>query len=91
VHDPQVGANGIQGIADAYRGRLAAMVDVDEQILPRCTPEDIERQVEAIVRLVGDRRGGVGLYACPSEDVPFRNIEAICLAWERWRRVGHGG
>lgn len=82
-HDPQVGACGIDGIAQAYNGKMCAMVDIDEQIMPFCTPDDIDAQVREIVTKVGTPDGGLMLYASPTEDVPLENIEAICAAWER--------
>lgn len=82
LHDPQVRANTVQGIARAYRGRLCALVDIDEQMLPFCTPEEIHEQVREVVRAVGAPEGGLMIYAEPSHDVPLENIEALCTAWE---------
>jgi len=83
IHDPQVRANTIDGIAEAYRGKLCAMVDLDEQMLPFCSPGDIELQIKEIVEKVGSPEGGLIIYAIPSEDVPLENIEAICSGWEK--------
>lgn len=87
-HDPQVRANGIDGIAHAYGGKLCAMVDIDEQMLPFAQPAEIEAQVREIVEKVGRPEGGLMLYACPSADVPLVNIEAICTGWERCSAPG---
>ena len=84
-HDPQVRANGIDAIAENYKGKLCALVDIDEQMLPFCTPGDIDDQVREIIDKVASPEGGLVLYACPSEDVPLQNIEAICVAWENNR------
>lgn len=83
-HDPQVGACGIEAIARAYKGKLCALVDLDEQVLPFCTPGEIHEQVRRVVAEVGSPEGGLMLYACPSADVPLANIEAICTAWEKY-------
>ena len=83
-HDPQVGACGIDGIAQAYRGKLCAMVDIDEQMLPVWTPREIDRQVREIVDQIGSPAGGLMLYVCPSADVPLENIDVVCRAWERY-------
>ncbi len=32
---------GIDGIRNAYRGKLCALVDIDEQMMPVCSPEDL--------------------------------------------------
>ncbi|MBU4212326.1 MAG: hypothetical protein KKD33_07065 [Verrucomicrobia bacterium] len=86
LHDPQVGANGIDAIARAYKGRLCAMVDIDEQRLPLWTPNEVEAQVREIVQKVATPEGGLMLLACPTEDVPLENLEAICTAWEKHGR-----
>jgi uroporphyrinogen decarboxylase len=83
-HDPQVRAGDVAGIARAYRNKLCAMVDIDEQTLPFSTPAEIEAQIREIITRVGLPQGGLMLYACPSADVPIENIEAICTAWERY-------
>ncbi|NQT94066.1 MAG: hypothetical protein HQ559_14990 [Lentisphaerae bacterium] len=88
IHDPQVRANGIDAIAETYNGKLCAMVDIDEQMLPFCTPQDIDDQVREIIAKVGSPEGGLILFACPTEDVPLENIEAICVAWENYRLPG---
>lgn len=82
-HDPQVRACTIDGIAQAYNGKLCAMVDIDEQMLPFCTPQDIDNQVREIFTKIGTLQGGLMLFACVTADVPLENIEAICTAWER--------
>ena len=87
-HDPQVRACGINGIARAYGGKLCAMVDIDEQMLPFVSPVDIHEQIHEIVQKVGRPEGGLMLYACPSADVPLENIDAICTAWEKYCAPG---
>ncbi len=84
LHDPQVRANTLGGIAKAYRGKLCALVDIDEQMLPFCTPEEIRQQVKDVVQTVGSPQGGLMIYAIPSHDVPLENIEALCTAWEEF-------
>lgn len=82
LHDPQVRANTLEGIARAYKGRLCALVDIDEQMLPFCSPQDIHDQIGEVVRMLGAPEGGLMVYAEPSYDVPLQNIEALCSAWE---------
>ena len=84
LHDPQVRANTIEGIAKHYRGRLCALVDIDEQMLPYGTPDEIEAQVREVAESVGTPDGGLMLYAIPSSDVPLENIEALCHAWRKY-------
>jgi len=84
IHDPQVRANTVEGIARAYSGRLCALVDIDEQMLPCCTPEDIFAQMKQVREQVGSPDGGLMIYAIPSADVPLENIEALAASWERY-------
>jgi uroporphyrinogen decarboxylase len=81
-HDPQVRANTMRGIEKAYKNRLCAMVDVDQQMLPFCTPQDVRDQIKEIAEVMGSPQGGLQIFAAPSADVPLENIEAICDAWE---------
>ena len=83
IHDPQVRANTIDGIAEKYNGKLCALVDIDEQMLPFCKPADIDAQFEEIVHKIGSPKGGLMIYAIPSKDVPLENIEALCSSWEK--------
>jgi uroporphyrinogen decarboxylase len=91
VHDPQVRANTIDGIARAYRGKLCANVDLDRQMFPFCTPDDIWQQVEEAVTKVGTPQGGLMLAAAVyGADVPLENIEALCAALEHFRGGSSG-
>jgi uroporphyrinogen decarboxylase len=86
VHDPQVRANTLDGIARAYKGRLCANVDLDRQMFRFCTPDDIWRQVEEAVRKVGSPDGGIMLAGSVWDaGVPLANIEALCASMEQFR------
>ncbi len=82
IHDPQVRANTVEGIAKSYKGKLCALVDIDEQMLPFCSPKEINRQVKEVAARIGSPEGGLMIYAIPSQDVPLENIEALLNAWE---------
>ena len=84
IHDPQVRANTVERIAEVYSGRLCALVDIDEQMLPYCSPRDIFVQIKQVRDMVGTREGGLMIYAIPSADVPLENIGALAAAWERY-------
>jgi len=84
LHDPQVRANTIDGIHKAYKGKLCALVDIDEQMMPVCTPDEIKNQIKEIVDKLGDRKGGLMIFAAPTPDVPVSTIEAICDGWEQY-------
>ncbi len=84
IHDPQVRPNTVEKIAEVYSGRLCALVDIDEQMLPYCSPEDIFVQVKKVRDSVGTSEGGLMIYAIPSSDVSLENIEALAAAWEKY-------
>ena len=86
VHDPQLRANTIDGIARAYKGKLCANVDLDRQMFRFCTPDDIWRQVDEALRQVGSPEGGIMLAGSVWDaGVPLANIEALCTALEQCR------
>ena len=84
MHDPQVRPNTIDGIQKHYKGKLCAAVDLDEQMLPFCSPQDIHRQIREIVEKIASPDGGLVIYAIPSQDVPLENIDAIFTGWEKY-------
>jgi hypothetical protein len=83
VHDPQLRANTLDGIARAYRGKLCAQVDLDRQSFPFLGPAELRRQVKDVVDVLGDPQGGLMVLASVSAaDVPLPNIRALCEAME---------
>jgi len=85
VHDPQLRANTLDGIARTYKGRLCADVDLDRQGFPYMTPGEIRQQIREVVRVMGDAQGGLMLLAAVyGNDVPLDNIRAICDGMEEF-------
>jgi len=83
VHDPQLRANTLQGIARAYKGKLCANVDLDRQSLPFVTPQEIREQIKEVVDSMALPEGGLMVLAAVyGKDVPLGNIAAICEAME---------
>jgi hypothetical protein len=83
VHDPQLRANTVDGIAREYKGKLCAQVDLDRQSFPFLDPRGLRRQVKEVVDVLGDPQGGLMVLASISAaDVPLANIEALCEAME---------
>ena len=84
-HDPQVSANTIPGIKQAYGGKLCVRIRLDPQALPFCKPEDVREMVREIVETLGAPEGGLWLdtnLCCT--DIPMEILEAICLAYEEF-------
>ena len=48
-------------------------------------PEDIDAHVREVVEKLGMKEGGLWLSAECGPDVPLENIEAICIALEKYR------
>ncbi len=85
ILNPQVRANGLEGLARECKGKLCVDLDLDRQLFPFCTPAEIDRHVRECVEALGAKEGGLGLKAEMGPDVPLENIEAICTAVERYR------
>jgi hypothetical protein len=85
VINPQVRANGLDGLVRACKGKVCVDLDLDRQLFPFCTPADIDAHVRGAVEQLGSPRGGLWLRAECGPDVPLDNIEAICTALERYR------
>jgi uroporphyrinogen decarboxylase len=85
MHDPQFRANTLEGIARAYKGKLCINLDMDRQMFPFCSPADIRDQVKQAVETLHSPEGGFMIFASVSgHDVPLRNIEAMCEAFEEF-------
>jgi uroporphyrinogen decarboxylase len=82
VHDPQLRANGLTDITRTYKGKLCINLDLDRQSFPFLTPGQLRDQVASVVDALYDSRGGLMLLAAIYGDIPFRNIAALCEAFE---------
>jgi len=85
VLNPQIRANGIDGLVQMCKGKVAVNLDLDRQLFPFCTPEDIHEHIKETVVKLGSKEGGLMLSAECEPDVPLENIEAICQALEKYR------
>ena len=85
VHDPQFRANTLEGIRRAYKGKLCAMVDLDQQeILPFGSPIEIDKHIREIVERLNYPEGGLMIYVEIQRTCPLENIEAIFEALEKY-------
>ena len=83
VHDPQLRANTLDGIAKVYKGRICIDLDLDRQMFPFCNPSDIEQLVRRCVEKLYLPEGGLMMKGEIGPDVPLENIEALCQAMEK--------
>jgi len=85
MHDPQLRANTLEGIARAYKGKVCATVDLDRQSFAFLTPSQIRDQVQEVVDVMHDPAGGLMISGSVwGADVPLANIEALCAAVEEF-------
>ena len=84
VVNAQVGANGMENLAEACKGKVCLDLDLDRQRLPFWHPDDIDTHVREAVEILGRPEGGLWLTAEIGDDVPLENVEAVCTALERY-------
>jgi uroporphyrinogen-III decarboxylase len=90
VVNPQIRANGVEGLARECKGKICMNLDLDRQMFPFCSPSDIDTHVREVVEKLGSPEGGLWLSAECGPDVPLANIDAICAAVERYRGMYSG-
>ena len=83
VVNPQVRANGLDGLVEVAKGRVAIDLDLDRQLFPFATPSELDDHVGEAHEALRSDAGGLTLYAEIEPDVPLENVEAICTALER--------
>lgn len=85
VINPQFRANGLDELVDVCKGKVCVDLDLDRQLFPFCTPDDIDTHVRRSVEALGTPEGGLWLKAEVDDGVPIENIEAICAALMKYR------
>jgi uroporphyrinogen decarboxylase len=81
AHDPQFRANTLDGIEKHYKGKMCINLDLDRQMFPFCTPNDIREHVKVSLDRLHMPEGGLSM-SCDVNDprTPLENIEAMCEA-----------
>jgi uroporphyrinogen-III decarboxylase len=88
IINPQIGANGLDNLVTACKGRVCVMLDLDRQnILPFGSPQEVMDHVRETVEKLGSPSGGLMLLGECQPNVPLANIEALCQAMEQFRIV----
>ncbi len=82
VLNPQIGANGVQGLREAALGKVAMDVDLDRQSFPFFSPSEVEDHIREVHHGLHLPQGGLMLHAECEPDVPLKNIQAICRTLE---------
>jgi uroporphyrinogen decarboxylase len=82
IINPQIRANGLAGLQRVAKGKVAIHVDLDRQLFPFATPDEIRRHIREIVGGLYMPEGGLMVHAECEPDVPLENIETICQTVE---------
>ena len=85
VINPQIRANGLDNLVDMCKGKVCVDLDLDRQLFPFCTPQEIDDHIRESVEKLGSPEGGLWLKAEIGDDVPLDNVDAICTALEKYR------
>ena len=77
--------NGIDWIADKFRGKICVDLDIDRQsITPYGTPAQIDALIREEVSKIGTREGGLTMIYGLYPGVPLENVKALMDAMEKY-------
>ncbi|MCU0503962.1 MAG: hypothetical protein MUC51_19760 [Anaerolineae bacterium] len=81
--NPQIRANGLDGLVKMAKGHVALHQDLDRQLFPFATPSEIEDHIGEVFEALYLPEGGLMLHAECEPDVSLDNIETICRVLEK--------
>ena len=87
ILNPQIRANGLAGLQEVARGKVAINQDLDRQLFPFVTPSGIEDHIGEVFEGLYLEQGGLMLLAEVGPEVPLENVDAICRTFERLCRL----
>lgn len=77
--------NGVDWIADKFKGKLCVELDIDRQkITPHGTPQQIDELILEEVSKIGTREGGLCMVYGLYPEVPLENVKAVMDAMEKY-------
>lgn len=80
--NPQVRANTLEGLVDVCRGKICVKLDLDRQLFPFATPDQVREHIHECKDALYLPEGGLMLNAECAPDVPVPVIRAICETLE---------
>lgn len=80
--NPQIRANGLPGLQQAAKGKLAINLDLDRQLFPFASKWELQDHVATAYKALHMPEGGLELHAEFEPDVPLLNIETVLTALE---------
>jgi hypothetical protein len=78
ILNPQIGANGLDGLERVAKGKVCISLDLNRQLFPFLDPAGIREHIVGAVERLSLPAGGLMLSAECGPDVPLDNIRAIC-------------
>lgn len=83
VLNPQIRSNGLEGLRECAKGKVALKQDLDRQLFPFATPSQVEDHIGGVFEGLYEREGGLMMYAEIEPDVSLENVERICTVLEK--------
>lgn len=83
VLNPQFRSNGLKGLREIAKGRVALDQDLDRQLFPFATRGQLEDHICEVYEELQMPEGGLMLLAECGPDVPLESIDLICATFER--------
>ena len=80
--NPQIRANSLQGLRDVAKGKVAICLDLDRQLFPFATPDQLRDHVREAHDALAMPEGGLMLSLEIGPDVPLENMDALFSAVE---------
>jgi uroporphyrinogen-III decarboxylase len=82
IVNPQIRANSLRGLEKVAKGKVCIRLDLDRQLFPFATPEQVKAHIKEAVDRLNLPQGGLMLSASCLPDIPLENIQAICETFE---------
>lgn len=89
--NPQIRANGLEGLKTLAKGKVALNQDLDRQLFPFATPAQIEDHINTVFEELCLPEGGLMLYAECEPDVSLEKIDTICTVLENLCKLPEPG
>jgi len=84
--NPQYSANGLDRLIETCKGRIPIMLDLDRQLFPYATPNEMRDHAREAVEKLYLPEGGLGIHMEFSDDTPLENAVAILDEMDKLRR-----
>jgi len=85
IINPQSRANGIENLARICKGKIPIELDLDRQLFPIATPNEIASHVQEAVETLYLPEGGLSLKMEINHDIPLENVVALFDAVREYR------